>query len=188
MTDTPESTGPTEPGVPAVPAAPPPPPVAAAPAATTAWQGPDPEAGPAPGVEFATPGARLVAYIIDVLIQFGLFIALFLATGILLAIFWPLGLIAGLAATAFLFLYFPYFWQKSGQTPGMKLMAIKVVRDKDGGPIGWGAAILRLIGYYISGAVFYIGYIWIFIDKRKRGWHDLIASTVVVKAPNDLSS
>ena len=30
--------------------------------------------------------------------------------------------------------------------------------------------------------VFYLGYIWIFIDKRKRGWFDLIAGTVVVKA------
>ena len=45
-----------------------------------------------------------------------------------------------------------------------------------------GTAILRLVGYWISGAVFYIGYIWILIDKRHRGWIDLIAGTVVVKA------
>jgi uncharacterized RDD family membrane protein YckC len=45
-----------------------------------------------------------------------------------------------------------------------------------------GSAILRLIGYWVSGAVFYIGFIWIFVDKRRRGWMDLIASTVVVKA------
>ncbi len=61
-------------------------------------------------------------------------------------------------------------------------MNVKVVRDRDGGPITWGPAILRLIGYYVSALVFYIGYIWIFIDKRKRGWHDLIAGTVVIKA------
>ena len=46
----------------------------------------------------------------------------------------------------------------------------------------------RLIGYWISGIVFYLGYIWIFIDKRKRGWFDLIAGTVVIKAPADLLS
>lgn len=34
-------------------------------------------------------------------------------------------------------------------------------------------------GHRASGG---IGYIWIFIDKRRRGWHDLIAGTVVVKA------
>ena len=79
------------------------------------------------------------------------------------------------------FIYFPYFWSRDGQTPGMKQMGVKVVRDVDGGPISTGQAILRLIGYWISGFVLYIGYIWIFIDKRRRGWFDLIAGTVVVK-------
>jgi uncharacterized RDD family membrane protein YckC len=157
-------------------------------ASPVSWQSPDPEGGPAPGVDFASPGARLVAYIVDGLIQFGLSIVFLLVGTVLLAIFWPLGIIAYVAAGLFLLLYFPYFWQKSGQTPGMKLMQVKVVRDADGGPIGWGPAILRLIGYYISAAVFYIGYIWIFIDKRKRGWHDLIAGTVVIQAPSDLLS
>jgi uncharacterized RDD family membrane protein YckC len=154
----------------------------------TVWSAPDPEGGPAPGVEFGSPGARLVAYLVDGLIQFGLGIGLLLVGTILLVIFAPLGILAFLAGGLFLFLYFPYFWQKSGQTPGMKLMQVKVVRDADGGPIGWGPAILRLIGYYVSAFVFYIGYIWIFIDKRKRGWHDLIAGTVVIKAPSDLTS
>ena len=152
------------------------------------WQGPEPEAGPAPGLEFGSPGARLVAYIVDGFVQFGLAIALVFVAGIAGAIFVPLGFIVGLAAFVFLVLYFPFFWQRSGQTPGMKLMSIKVVRDRDGGPVSWGAAILRLIGYYVSALVFYIGYIWIFIDKRKRGWHDLIGGTVVIKAPADLVS
>ena len=157
-------------------------------AVPTEWSGPDPEGGPAPGIEFGSPGSRLVGYLVDGLIQFGLGIGLLLVGTILLVIFAPLGIVAFLAGGLFLFLYFPYFWQKSGQTPGMKLMGIKVVRDADGGPVSWGSAILRLIGYYISAIVFYIGYIWIFIDKRKRGWHDLIAGTVVIKAPNDLTS
>lgn len=152
------------------------------------WQAPEPSGGPAPGVDFASPGSRLVAYIVDGAVQFGLAIVFFLVGTVLLAIFWPLGVIGYLAAGLFLLLYFPYFWQKSGQTPGMKLMQIKVVRDADGGPITWGPALLRLIGYYVSAAVFYIGYIWIFIDKRQRGWHDLIAGTVVIRAPADLLS
>ena len=35
---------------------------------TNAWQAPEPMGGPAPGMEFASPGARLVGYIIDVII------------------------------------------------------------------------------------------------------------------------
>ena len=89
----------------------------------------------------------------------------------------PLGALAFVAGIVFLFIYFPFFWVRSGQTPGMRLMGIKVVRDKDGGPIGWGSAFLRLIGYWISAIVFYLGFIWIFIDKRKRGWYDLMAGT-----------
>ena len=84
--------------------------------------------------------------------------------------------------------YFPYFWAKTGQTPGMKLMGIKVVRDKDGGPVTMGR---RSCGSSDTGSralVFYLGYIWIFVDKRKRGWMDLIAGTIVISAPNDLSS
>ncbi len=152
------------------------------------WTAPDPEVGPAPGVEYGTPGARLDEFIVDNLIQWGLTLALVLASAVLGAIFVPLGALAFVAGIAFLFIYFPYFWQKSGQTPGMRLMQIKVVRDADGGPLGWGSAILRWIGYYISAVVFYIGFIWIFIDKRKRGWHDLIGGTVVIKAPADLTS
>jgi uncharacterized RDD family membrane protein YckC len=33
----------------------------------------------------------------------------------------------------------------------------------------------------VNSLVFYLGFIWIFIDSRRRGWHDLIAGTVVVE-------
>ncbi len=65
----------------------------------------------------------------------------------------------------------------------MRPFDLRVVRDSDGGAIGWGTALLRLVGLVIAGAVFYLGYIWIFIDKRRRGWQDLIAGTIVVKQP-----
>jgi uncharacterized RDD family membrane protein YckC len=29
--------------------------------------------------------------------------------------------------------------------------------------------------------VFYLGFLWVFVDGRRRGWHDLIAGTVVIK-------
>ena len=77
----------------------------------------------------------------------------------------------------------PVFWARDGQTPGMNAMKIKVVRDADGGPVTTGSAILRLIGLWIGLAVFYIGVIWIFVDKRKRGWQDLFGGTVVVNVP-----
>ena len=160
----------------------PPAPQATPPAPVTAWTAPEPTPGPAPGVEFAEPGARLVAYIIDVLIIAGVTILLGIIGAVFLVILWPISILFFLAAAVFGLVYFPYFWAKDGQTIGNRQMRIRVVRDVDGGPLSMGSAILRLVGYWISGAVFYIGYIWIFVDKRRRGWMDLIAGTVVVKA------
>src|SRR5262245_43613724 len=147
------------------------------------WQAPEPEAGPAPGIEFASPGARLVGYIVDIFIQFMVVVVLGILATILAVIFWPLAVLTALLIIAVSILYFPYFWVQGGQTPGMMLMKIKVVRDHDGGPITWGPAILRWIGFWVSTFVFYIGFIWIFIDKRRRGWMDLLGGTVVISAP-----
>ena len=151
--------------------------------------------GPAPGVKFANPGPRLVAYIVDAVIQVVVAIVVFGVVGILgagaaasesgalqgTAII--VALIGVLAYLLFTIVYFPYFWARGGQTPGMKLFHIKVVRDVDGGPVSFGSAVLRLIGYWINNLLFYIGFLWILVDKRRRGWHDLIAGTCVVEAP-----
>jgi uncharacterized RDD family membrane protein YckC len=158
------------------------------------WQPPERTAGPAPGFEFGEFGPRLVAYIIDGLIVGAVVIAAVLGwtffallSGGLRAGGLDLGAGLGLGLMVILVLvltlgYFPWFWARTGATPGMRAMGLKVVRDADGGPISTGQAILRLVGYWISGAVFYLGYIWILVDKRRRGWHDLIAGTVVIKA------
>lgn len=163
------------------PAAPPPP---------TTWEAPPEEAGPAPGYAYGGFGERLVAYIVDVLITAAVIVAVAVVGGLVTAA-GAAGGNAFLAGSGILLIltaaivvslaYFPWFWARSGATPGMKLFGLMVVRDRDGGPISAGQAVLRLIGYWVNGIVFYIGFIWIFIDKRKRGWHDLIAGTVVVK-------
>jgi uncharacterized RDD family membrane protein YckC len=65
----------------------------------------------------------------------------------------------------------------------MKIFGLRVVRDADGGKISGGTAIVRLIGLWISFAIFYLGIIWILVDSRRRGWHDLLAGTVVIRQP-----
>ncbi|MGZ3588979.1 MAG: RDD family protein [Candidatus Limnocylindrales bacterium] len=158
----------------APPPAPAPPPAAMPPAPPPMppWQAAPEPAGPAPGLAFGGAGERLVAYIVDSLIIVGVTVVCFLLFFLIVPIF--IGLVFG-------FVYFPYFWKKRGQTPGMRMFNLWVVRDRDGGAITWGEAILRFIGFWIDSIVFYLGFIWIFIDSRKRCWHDLIAGTVVVK-------
>jgi uncharacterized RDD family membrane protein YckC len=76
--------------------------------------------------------------------------------------------------------YFVYFWGK-GQTLAMRLFHLRVADANTGQPIGYGRAALRYVGYILSVVVCYIGLIWAAFDSRKQGWHDKIASTVVLQ-------
>jgi uncharacterized RDD family membrane protein YckC len=69
-----------------------------------------------------------------------------------------------------------------GATVGKKVFGMKVVKE-DGSPIGFWRSLLRhTIGYWVSGLVFGLGFIWIGFDPHKQGWHDKIAGTYVVRA------
>jgi uncharacterized RDD family membrane protein YckC len=74
--------------------------------------------------------------------------------------------------------YFTYFHGATGRTPGKMLFNLQVVYT-DGTPISFGTAFLRVVGYFVSN-IFYLGFIWVAFDKRKQGWHDKIAGTVVI--------
>jgi uncharacterized RDD family membrane protein YckC len=76
--------------------------------------------------------------------------------------------------------YHTYFFG-AGQTPGMRLLEIKLVRADGIEPIGLRRGFLRWVGMEISGVVLFLGYLWILIDRRRQGWHDKIAGTYVVK-------
>ena len=76
--------------------------------------------------------------------------------------------------------YFVYFWGR-GSTLGMRLFRLRVADATTGAPIGYGRAALRYIGFIVSGIVCYIGLIWAAFDGRKQGWHDKIASSVVLQ-------
>ncbi len=80
---------------------------------------------------------------------------------------------------AMMIAYFTYFHGTTGRTPGKMLLGLQVL-SADGTPISFGIAFLRAVGYLVSGALFNIGFIWVAFDKRKQGWHDKIAGTVVI--------
>ena len=70
------------------------------------------------------------------------------------------------------------FWLLAGQTPGKRVMGVRVVRT-DGKRLKFGNALRRAIGYVISGILF-LGYLWILFDNRRQGFHDKLAGTMVV--------
>ena len=157
---------------------------------TSNWQVPYVEPGPAPGVAFASPGPRLAAYIVDIIIVTMVIILVAIVGGLATAVSFRGGAGAATVSSVVLLVfgilavslgYFPYFWAHDGSTPGMRMFGLRVVRDIDGGPISGGQAVLRLLGYWVSSIAFYLGFVWIFVDRRHRGWHDLIAGTVMIE-------
>lgn len=74
-----------------------------------------------------------------------------------------------------------YMLGTSGQTPGCRILGIKVVDSNSGAPIGIPRAVGRyLFASFISGPALLLGYLWMLWSPRKQTWHDTITSAVVV--------
>ena len=75
------------------------------------------------------------------------------------------------------------FWRYQGATPGKIAIAARIVDAESGGPPSTGRLVVRLLAYIVSALPLYLGFLWIAFDRRKQGWHDKIAGTVVI--PDD---
>ncbi len=73
------------------------------------------------------------------------------------------------------------FWIYKSATPGKMALKLSIVDAKTGGHPSTGQLIGRYFAYYVSLVPFGLGIIWVGIDKRKQGWHDKLAGTVVVR-------
>ncbi len=67
-----------------------------------------------------------------------------------------------------------------GATIGKMVMALRVTKD-NGSKVSYSDALLREIAKYLSAAILMLGFLWVIWDKKKQGWHDKIARTVVIK-------
>lgn len=85
----------------------------------------------------------------------------------------------GFAVLLFIPAYFVIFWVLVGATPGKQILGLQVIRTNKQS-IGWVRATIRYFAYFLSAIVFFLGYLWVFIDGRRQGWHDKIADTFVV--------
>ena len=72
------------------------------------------------------------------------------------------------------------FWVWKQATPGKMAIRSRIVDADTGGTPTLKQWIIRYIGYFVSALPLFLGYIWVAFDKRKRGWHDMMAGTVVV--------
>lgn len=99
--------------------------------------------------------------------------------GMMAAVLGLASMVAAAISFAISFVYYGYFWSRTGQSPGKKVMNIRVVRQ-DGMPLTFVSAGLRgSVGYWISSVVFLLGFIWAAFDAKQETWHDKIFGTRV---------
>jgi uncharacterized RDD family membrane protein YckC len=162
-------------------------------------------AGPAPGVAYADTVTRIIALIIDAII---LGIGLAIVNTILLAIGgWGAFVITGIIYIVASAVYFVYTWTHMRASYGQKFLSLETVNAADGATLTqdqairrwlflWGPASLAQVFSY-SGAVL-LGVLGLFLgllaflyelyllytvtqSPKRQGFHDVQASTVVVK-------
>ena len=83
--------------------------------------------------------------------------------------------------TAIGLVYLLVFHIVRGRTLGMQLLKMKVI-DVYGDPPSPGRCALRCAAYLASIATLFLGFLWIGFDSEKRGLHDWIAGTYVIRA------
>ncbi len=70
---------------------------------------------------------------------------------------------------------------RTGQTLGRRIVGVRVVDMRSGAPCGFGRSLVRaLVAGFASGAIFYLGYLWMLWDDNKQTWHDKASDTIVI--------
>ena len=76
------------------------------------------------------------------------------------------------------------FWCNLQATPGKMAFSAKIVDAKTGEKPTKLQFVVRYVGYIVSALPLGIGFLWVAFDKRKQGFHDKIAGTVVIRPKN----
>jgi uncharacterized RDD family membrane protein YckC len=136
---------------------------------------------------------RMLAYMIDCIILYAITLTLLLAgfiflrsgtidigqtdTAVLLRLLVAPYMIASTIIEAF---YFTYCFAVTGQTIGKWICGLRVVNAR-GELLGFKKAFFRWLGYLVSRFFLYAGFIWVAFSSEKRGWHDTIAGSYVIR-------
>ncbi|MQY20987.1 RDD family protein [Nocardia macrotermitis] len=77
-------------------------------------------------------------------------------------------------------LYLIYQVGTTGQTPGKRVVGIRLIGEADGQVIGFGMAFVRNLCHVLDGFC-YIGYLWPLWDDKRQTFADKIMHTIVVQ-------
>jgi uncharacterized RDD family membrane protein YckC len=141
-----------------------------------------PRAAPSP---FAGIATRAVALGIDAAVILVAFASLAALAGVIASLVgglrpqWLAGVLLGGGWMLLAGGYFVLFWSGAGQTPGMRLLHLRV-RGRGASPPSLGRAVVRAVGTVLAIVPFFAGYLPVLFDERRRGLPDFLAGTEVV--------
>ena len=92
---------------------------------------------------------------------------------------WLTGSLLGGGWAVVVVVYFVLFWSTTGQTPGMRLMALRVLTGSGDPPSVW-RAFVRFVGLIVAIIPFFAGFVPVLFDDRRRALQDYVAGTSVV--------
>jgi uncharacterized RDD family membrane protein YckC len=135
-------------------------------------------------VAYAGAASRGVALVVDALLAQLIFVVGGALVGLVASLFghlrpqWLVGTLVGGGWLLVVAVYFVTFWATVGQTPGMRLMGLRV-RDARGQPPSAGRALLRLFGLALAIIPLFAGCLPMLVDSRRRALQDFLARTTV---------
>lgn len=74
-----------------------------------------------------------------------------------------------------------WFWRRFMGTPGKMATRLRIVDAVTGEKMGMGQSIGRYFAYLLAMLPLGLGLFWVGFDKKKQGWHDKLAGTVVIR-------
>ena len=136
---------------------------------------------------FAGVATRGVALVVDAALAQATYLVLAASVGLVLGLAgelhggWLTGSLAGTGWLLVVALYFVGFWSVTGQTPGMRLLGVRV-RTRSGEPPSAPRSLLRFAGLILAIIPFFAGFLPALVDRRRRALPDFVAGTTVVYA------
>ena len=133
---------------------------------------------------FATRGLGLV---IDAALAELAFLVVGASVGLVLGLVGGLGsnwvdaALAGAGWFVAVGVYFVVFWSTTGQTPGMRIMRVRVLA-RSGAPPSVLRSLVRFVGLILAIIPLFVGFLPVLVDSRRRGLHDFLSGTVVLDA------
>ncbi len=132
----------------------------------------------------ASLGRRIGAMCYDALLLIGVWMLTLLALVLFNGGESVTGLWVQLVLVAEMVGFFLYAWLRQGQTLGMLAWRIKLT-DESGAKANVKQMLIRLVVAPLSMCVFFLGYLWMMVDRNKQTWHDKLSHTTIVYLPKE---